>query len=73
MAVCDKTYHIYASEPYRDSIETVEPYQDTPLSEAAPFHCRKDAVRHARETKGMEYNVTETTDAPYCGPDADCC
>jgi ubiquinone/menaquinone biosynthesis C-methylase UbiE len=73
MAVCDKTFHIYCSRPYRDAIEPVEPYEDTPLSEAAPFNCRKDAVRHAKETKGMEYNVTETTDAPYCGPDGDCC
>ncbi len=73
MAVCDKTFHIYCSEPYRDAIEPVEPYEDTPLSEAAPFNCRKDAVRHSKETKGMEYNVTETTDAPYCGPDGDCC
>ena len=73
MAVCDKTFHIYCSEPYRDAIEPVEPYEDTPLSEAAPFNCRKDTIRHAKETKGMEYNVTETTDAPYCGPDGDCC
>ncbi len=73
MAVCDKTFHIYCSEPYRDAIEPVEPYEDTPLSEAAPFNCRKDAVRRSKESKGMEYNVTETTDAPYCGPDGDCC
>jgi SAM-dependent methyltransferase len=73
MAVCDKTFHIYRSEPYRDAIEPVEPYEDTPLSEAPPFACRQDAVRHPRETKGLEYNVTEKTDAPYCGPDSDCC
>ena len=73
IAVCDKTFHIYGSEPYRDAIEPVEPYEDTPLSEAAPFNCRKETVRYAKETKGMEYNVTETTDAPYCGPDGDCC
>ena len=73
MAVCDKTYRIYSSEPYRGAIEPVEPYEDTPLSEATPFNCRKDAVRHPKETKGTEYNVTETTDAPYCGPDGDCC
>ena len=73
MAVCDKTFHIYSSEPYRGTIEPLEPYEDTPLSEAAPFNCRKDAVQHPKETKGTEYNVTETTDAPYCGPDGDCC
>jgi ubiquinone/menaquinone biosynthesis C-methylase UbiE len=73
MAVCDKTYHIYGSEPYRDDIELIEPYEDTPLSEATSFNCKKDAVRHPRETKGLEYNATEMTDAPYCGPDGDCC
>lgn len=73
MAVCDKTFHIYLSEPYRSDIEPVEPYQNVPLAEAAPFHCRKDAVRHPRETKGLDYKVTETTDAPYCGPDGNCC
>jgi SAM-dependent methyltransferase len=73
MAVCDKTYHIYASEPYLNDIELIEPYEDIQLSEATPFNCKKDAVRHPRETKGLEYNVTQTTDAPYCGPDGDCC
>ena len=73
MAVCDKTFHIYGSEPYRDAIEPVTPREDTPLSEATPFNCRKDAVRPPKETKGMEYNVSEMTDAPYCGPDGDCC
>lgn len=73
MAVCDKTFHIYESEPYATDIEAVEPYEDIPLAEAKPFDCRKDAVRHARETKGLDYDVTETTDAPYCGPGGDCC
>jgi len=73
MAVCDKTFNIYRSEPYAADIETVEPYENVPLSQAAPFDCRKDAVRHARETKGLDYDVTETTDAPCCGPDGNCC
>lgn len=73
MAVCDKTFNIYKSSPYASDIEAVEPYEDIPLSEAKPFDCRKDAVRHARETKGLDYDVTETTDAPYCGPDGNCC
>jgi SAM-dependent methyltransferase len=73
MAVCDKTFHIYRSEPYCDSIEPVEPYATTPLAEAPPFDCRRDALRDPRETKGFDYNVTEKTDAPYCGPDGTCC
>ena len=73
MAVCDKTFKIYQSDPYAADIQTVEPYENVPLSEAAPFDCRKDAVRHARETKGLDYDVTVTTDAPCCGPDGNCC
>ena len=49
MAVCDKTFDIYKSEPYRQDIEPVEPYEDVRLSEAAPFNCRKEAVRHPRD------------------------
>ena len=73
MAVCDKTFRIYAQEPYRESIDLIEPYQEVPLSEAAAFNCRKDAVRHPRESKGLDYHVTEMTDAPTCGPDGNCC
>jgi len=73
MAVCDKTFHIYSSEPYRDAIDPVKPYVDTPPSEAPVFDCRRDAMRDPRETKGLDYNVTKTTDAPYCGPGEDCC
>ena len=73
MSVCDKTFHIYASAPYADAIELVEPYEETALAEAPPFDCRKDATRHPRETKGLDYDVTETTKAPFCGPDEDCC
>ena len=73
MSVCDKTFHIYASEPYRDAFELVTPYVETPLEDAAPFDCRIDARRHPRETKGLDYNATETTDAPYCGPGSECC
>ena len=42
MAVCDKTYHIYEQEPYLNDFELIEPYEDTPLSEATTFDCRRD-------------------------------
>ena len=73
MAVCDKTFRIYGKVPYRESVELVEPHEEVPLAEATAFNCRKDAVRHPRESKGLDYDVTETTDAPYCGPDGNCC
>lgn len=72
MAVCDKTFRIYSKAPYSQDILSVEPYEDIPLEDAEGFACNKSARRHPRETKGMEYNLTEVTDAPYCGPDG-CC
>jgi hypothetical protein len=73
MAVCDKTFRIYMAEPYRASIDPVEPYEVVPFSEAAPFDCKRDTTRHPRETKGLDYNRTQTTDARTCGPGEDCC
>lgn len=73
MSVCDKTFRIYATAPYADAIELVEPYEEVPLARAPRFDCGENAIRHPRETKGLDYDVTETTDAPYCGPDGNCC
>jgi arsenite methyltransferase len=73
MAVCDKTFRLYKSEPYREDIEFVEPYEGIQQAVARPFERRRDVVRHPRETKGLEYNMTQTTDAPYCGPAGNCC
>ncbi|MCH7676675.1 methyltransferase domain-containing protein [candidate division KSB1 bacterium] len=72
MAVCDKTFKIYAQEPYIGDIIPVEPYADIPLQEADSFACNKSARRHPRETKGLEYDKTELADGPVCGPDG-CC
>jgi ubiquinone/menaquinone biosynthesis C-methylase UbiE len=72
MAVCDKTFRIYTKAPYVQDVIAVEPYENIPLEKAAKFNCSKNARRHPRETKGIEYNKTEVTDAPYCGPDG-CC
>lgn len=73
MAVCDKTFLIYSSEPYRKDIELIEPYDDILLSEARVFDCRRVAVRSSHETKALEYNLTRTTDALDCGPNGNCC
>lgn len=72
MAVCDKTFRTYSKEPYAEDIIKVYPYEEIPLARAKKFACNKDVRRHPRETKGLEYTVTEVTDAPYCGPDG-CC
>jgi ubiquinone/menaquinone biosynthesis C-methylase UbiE len=71
MAVCNKTFKVYAREdgPYSDSVVPVEPYAEIPLEKAGQFNCSKHARRNPRETKGVEYNVTQLTDDPCCGPD----
>ncbi|MFQ5675813.1 MAG: methyltransferase domain-containing protein [bacterium] len=71
MAVCDKTFKIYSQEPYAEDIIPVEPYEKVSLDEAQRFDCKKNARRHPRESKGLDYDKTEVADGPACGPD--CC
>ncbi|MFN2421939.1 MAG: methyltransferase domain-containing protein [Gemmatimonadota bacterium] len=62
-AVCEKTFRIFAGEPYRPHVELIPPRVLVPLEEAPPFPCSKGALRRdPRETKGAEYRMT--TDAP---------
>lgn len=74
MAVCDKTYNIMTSccSPYSQDVIGIEPYENIPLEEAQEFNCKTKAVRHARETKGSEYNLTETNSDDCCSP-GECC
>ena len=71
-AVCGKTFKIYNREPYSDDILPVEPFEEVPLAAAAEYDCRRNAVRHPRETKGLQYDRTEIPGGgECCGPD--CC
>jgi hypothetical protein len=74
MAVCDKTYRLYTRPdgPYANQLIAVEPYEEIPVEAARPFDCRKNARRHAKETKGQDYDVTATGESSCCGPDG-CC
>ncbi len=71
-AVCDKTFHIFAREPYAREIEPVPPYSEIPLEEAGPFDCSRDVLRRPRETKGRDYKLTRPADGTCCGPTDDC-
>ncbi len=71
-AVCDKTFRLYQAEPYRSSFEFIAPLEEVPLAEAEPFDCTRTALRHPRETKGLDYQVT-TEATPCCAPGNDCC
>jgi ubiquinone/menaquinone biosynthesis C-methylase UbiE len=74
MAVCDKTYRIYTREsgPYVQDVVGILPLTEIPVDDAKSFNCNKNARRHPRETKGLEYNATILSDASCCGPDG-CC
>jgi arsenite methyltransferase len=72
MAVCDKTFRIYQKEPYAAQIVAVEPIENIPLKDAREFDCRRTAKRHPRETKGLEYNLTNVS-AELCDPVSGCC
>jgi arsenite methyltransferase len=70
-AVCDKTFQLYRKEPYREHFEFIEPLTEIPLSEAKPFDCTSMRLRHAKETKGQDYD--RTTDASTCCDGGSCC
>ncbi len=72
MAVCEKTFRIYTSEPYAGSIIPVPPLEPVAPDNARPFDCSRDSIRHPRETKGMEYRATSAANASCCGPEG-CC
>jgi len=72
IAVCDKTYQLYSKPPYQDQFIFVSPREEIPLENAGVFDCARTERRHPKETKGMDYNVTETS-ANLCDPGSACC
>jgi ubiquinone/menaquinone biosynthesis C-methylase UbiE len=72
MAVCDKTFQIYNKEPYASQIIPVEPMDAISFDDAVEFDCKRMAKRHPRETKGLDYDVTDMS-GEICGEDMDCC
>jgi arsenite methyltransferase len=71
-AVCDKTYNLYKKAPYHEFFEFVDPLVEVPLAEAEPFDCSRTTVRHPKETKGHDYDVT-TTPNNQCCDGGSCC
>lgn len=57
-AVCDKTFQIYSKDPYREDMILIEPYKEVSLENARDFDCRRNALRHPKETKGEDYLQT---------------
>ena len=75
MAVCDKTYQILTNphSPYYQDIIPLPPYQEIPLEKAREFNCKSKAVRHPRETKGSNYNLTNGNNSTACCAPESCC
>ena len=71
-AVCEKTYRLYSQEPYAGLFEFIDPRDEIPLEGAEPFDCSRTVLRHPRETKGEDYDLTSEVTEPCCGPDG-CC
>ncbi len=71
-AVCDKTFQIYKQEPYASQMILVEPLENIALEDAKEFDCRRTAKRNPRETKGLEYKLTDLSGA-VCGEGENCC
>ena len=65
-AVCDKTYNLYRKAPYRDFFEFVDPIVDVPVDQAKPFDCSRTSLRHPKETKGQDYDVTTEANSKCC-------
>lgn len=72
VAVCAKTFALYARAPYRAHFDLVEPRVLPAPADERPFPCGADMiVRSPRETKGEGY-VATTTAAPACNGSG-CC
>jgi len=71
-AVCDKTFQLLQKAPYHEHFEFIEPLTPVPAESARSFDCGRSALRHPRETKGMEYDAN-SKGASCCGSDGGSC
>ncbi|MBI4526328.1 MAG: methyltransferase domain-containing protein [Deltaproteobacteria bacterium] len=72
IAVCEKTYKIYSGPPYQDQFVLIPPREEIAAEATPVFDCSRDHRRHPRETKGLNYNATQTSRS-VCGPGSACC
>lgn len=72
-AVCEKTFRLLMSEPYAGMFEAVLPMTEVPEG-IKPFDCSRDTRRDPKETKGLEYRVTDkTSEEGSCCKPGSCC
>ena len=69
MAVCDRTYRTLMQAPFENMFIGVEPIKEIPVADAQVFDCNVNRIRHAKETKGQQYNLTiQATESDCCSP-----
>lgn len=71
VAVCDKTFQLYAQPPYAEHFEFIEPLVPVKPEEAKAWDSGRAHLRHPRETKGMDYNAS--TAPSQCCDGGSCC
>ncbi|MGE5303656.1 MAG: methyltransferase domain-containing protein [Alphaproteobacteria bacterium] len=72
VAVCEKTFEIYSKPPYQDQFILVPPREEVPRDKTGVFDCSRDRRRDPRETKGVDYKITQNSGS-VCGPGSTCC
>lgn len=74
MAVCDTSFAALTdpSGPYAGQVIPVQPREEVPADQAAPYDPDRDEIRHPWETKGRDYRATKTTDANACCCEGEC-
>ncbi|MEO2013053.1 MAG: methyltransferase, partial [Fuerstiella sp.] len=73
MAVCEKTFDIYTSEPYGSQVTPIAPAQEVPLEQAADFDCHRGTIRSPQETKGSTATLNVLPGNDCCGDGESCC
>jgi ubiquinone/menaquinone biosynthesis C-methylase UbiE len=73
VAVCEKTFGIYARAPYRDHFDFVQPRVPVAQGEAEPFPCGPAMVlRDPKESKGADYRATSEASGTCVGGECSC-
>jgi arsenite methyltransferase len=71
IAVCDKTFKLYSQSPYAGQFIVIHPRNEVAIENAGTFDCSRAHKRHPRETKGNDFQLTQSGNA--CGPKSTCC
>jgi arsenite methyltransferase len=72
MAVCDKTFGLYSRAPYSGQFILLPPREEVAREDAGVFDCARDHKRQPRETKGVDFKITQLSGGP-CEPNSNCC